>query len=50
MKQFAIAYEHCPFFRVSIFLLEVLGVKLVPGIEEGAVVEGSALGDGVATI
>ena len=37
------------FLEFVFFFLEVLGVKLVPGIEEGAAVEGSALWDGVAT-
>ena len=37
------------FLELVFFFLEVLGVKLVPGIEEGAAVEGSALWDGVAT-
>ena len=37
------------YLELVFFFLEILGVKLVPGIKEGAAVEGSALGDGVVT-
>ena len=36
------------FLELGFFLFEFLGVKLEPGIKDGAVVEGCVLEDGVA--